>query len=552
MVKTYKLLLVLAGLCLFNINIAHCEDYVAVTTGDQDIPIEDLRLLLKPLTKSELQVEVVAWQDILKVKVLEVSQAEIKARNQTREIRKVEQKVEKNIQQVEKAQVEDNGKTKDAAKDNKLKDQARQAAQDAVKEIKIETETPVVEAVAAKGEVDKDAEKEDQEKVKELEKKAEEVAKAQEALEKTIDAAEDQEAIKEKIQKVGDAQIELQAKVKEGILNNVTKLQEQRTAVMDRFIAAVDALENKGGQVEEYRQYVTAISGITVDIEDVGAARQIIVGWLLSSEGGLRWLKNFVFFALTLLAFYVLSKILGGVTRKALSASKKSSDMLKQFFVASTQRITMIIGVIIALAMLEVNVGPLVASIGAAGFILAFALQGTLSNFASGLMILMYRPYDIGNVVEVAGVKGIVDSMNLVSSTIKTFDNQMVIVPNGSIWGGVITNVTGNATRRVDMVFGISYTDDIGTAQEILEDIVNEHELVLDDPEPVVRLHELGDSSMNFVCRPWSRTENYWKVYWDVTRSVKEKFDAAGVSIPFPQRDVHIISESNAGEGETS
>ena len=178
------------------------------------------------------------------------------------------------------------------------------------------------------------------------------------------------------------------------------------------------------------------------------------------------------------------------------------------------------------------------------GFIIGFALQGTLGNFAAGLMILMHRPYDVGDVVSTAGVTGFVKSMNLNTTTIKTFDNQVVVVPNGSIWGDNIINVTGSDTRRVDMVFGIGYGDDIGKAQGILEDILKSHELVLADPEPNVKVHELGDSSVNFVCRPWTQTSNYWTVYWDITRTVKERFDAEGVSIPFPQRDVHVIPES--------
>jgi small conductance mechanosensitive channel len=200
----------------------------------------------------------------------------------------------------------------------------------------------------------------------------------------------------------------------------------------------------------------------------------------------------------------------------------------------------MIIGIVVALSMLEVNITPFVAGLGVAGFVLGFALQGTLSNFASGLMILIYRPYDVGHIIDAAGVKGKVKSMNLVSTTIMTFDNQVVIVPNGEIWGGVITNVTGSSTRRVDMVFGISYSDDISKASKILEDILAKHDLVLDDPTPVVKLHELADSSVNFICRPWVKTDDYWTVYWDVTRAVKEQFDAKDVSIPFPQRDVHL------------
>ena len=145
-----------------------------------------------------------------------------------------------------------------------------------------------------------------------------------------------------------------------------------------------------------------------------------------------------------------------------------------------------------------------------------------------------------------AGVLGKVESMNLLSTQLRTPDNQLIIVPNNSVWGDVITNVTGITERRVDMVFGIGYSDDIDKAQKVLEDIVNEHELVLKSPEPVIRLHELADSSVNFVCRPWVRPNDYWDVYWDITQQVKRRFDAEGISIPFPQRDVHVYQETIA------
>ncbi|MHC4899177.1 MAG: mechanosensitive ion channel family protein, partial [Planctomycetota bacterium] len=204
------------------------------------------------------------------------------------------------------------------------------------------------------------------------------------------------------------------------------------------------------------------------------------------------------------------------------------------------RKLTFFIGIIVALSMLEVNIGAFLAAIGAAGFVIGFALQGTLSNFASGLMILLYRPYDIGDFVSVADATGTVAAMTLVSTTVKTPDNMLVVVPNSSIWGGTITNVTGSDTRRVDLVFGIGYDDDIQKAQAILEDVVSKQELVLAEPAPVVKLHELADSSVNFVVRPWSRTGDYWNVYWDITRQVKERFDAEGVSIPFPQQDIYI------------
>ena len=186
------------------------------------------------------------------------------------------------------------------------------------------------------------------------------------------------------------------------------------------------------------------------------------------------------------------------------------------------------------------NIGPFLAAIGVAGFVIGFALQDTLSNFAAGLMILLYRPYDMGDFISAGGVKGTVRSMSLVATTLATPDNQNVVVPNGSIWGGVITNVTGNETRRVDLTFGIGYSDDMGKAEGVLRDLVSNHPLVLKDPEPVIKVHELADSSVNFVCRPWVKTSDYWQVYWDVTRSVKESFDKAGISIPFPQQDVYM------------
>ena len=171
---------------------------------------------------------------------------------------------------------------------------------------------------------------------------------------------------------------------------------------------------------------------------------------------------------------------------------------------------------------------------------MAFALQDTLSKFASGLMIMFYKPFDVDDIVDVSGVVGKVKSMTLVTTTIMTPENRLMVVPNNSIWGNIITNVTGSRMGRVDLVFGIGYKADIDKAQHVLEDILANHPLVLHEPEPRVRLHELADSSVNFICRPWVKTDDYWTVYWEVTRNVKESFDKEGISIPFPQRDLHV------------
>jgi small conductance mechanosensitive channel len=225
-----------------------------------------------------------------------------------------------------------------------------------------------------------------------------------------------------------------------------------------------------------------------------------------------------------------------GLKRSKLRISSLASD----FFIKTTGRLIMLLGLIIAIGQLGVEVGPLLAGLGIAGFVIGFALQDTLSNFASGMMILVYRPFDVGDVIEAGGVTGKVDQMNLVSTMILTFDNQLLIVPNKQVWGGIIRNVTHQDKRRVDMTFGIGYSDDIPKAEQVLTEIITSHEKVLKDPEPVVRLNTLGESSVDFVVRPWSKTDDYWDVYWDVTREVKERFDAEGISIPFPQRDVHV------------
>jgi small conductance mechanosensitive channel len=221
---------------------------------------------------------------------------------------------------------------------------------------------------------------------------------------------------------------------------------------------------------------------------------------------------------------------------------------------STTRSVIIMLGLLIALSQLGISLGPLLAGLGIAGFVIGFALQDSLSNFASGIMILIYKPFDVGDLVEIGGAFGTVSHMSLVNTTVLTIDNQTLVVPNNSIWKNVIKNVTAQETRRIDMTFGIGYSDDIPKAEHILKEIIETHESVLEDPEPMVRLHELGDSSVNFVVRPWVKTDDYWPVYWDITRAVKLAFDAQGVTIPFPQRDVHVFNESpqiaTTGKGE--
>jgi small conductance mechanosensitive channel len=351
----------------------------------------------------------------------------------------------------------------------------------------------------------------------------------------------------------------LQAKAKEirdekikeggGDPERIQALESERDEIISRFARVLDAYKAKGGDASEGEAYVAAVRPAAkkklldvenMDVKEAGKLVTRAVDWLKSRDGGIALGLNILLFIAVLAVFKILASILGKITQKATRRMKKTSELLRDFFVNTVKKITFFIGLVIALSVLGVDIGPFLAAIGAIGFIIGFALQGTLSNFACGIMILLYRPYDIGNVVTVAGVTGKVSAMSLVSTTIHTPDNQVVVVPNSSIWGDVITNITGSDTRRVDMVVGIGYEDDIAKAQGVLEGILSGHEKILKDPAPVIKLHELADSSVNFVVRPWARTSDYWDVYWDVTRQVKERFDEEGISIPFPQRDVHL------------
>jgi small conductance mechanosensitive channel len=321
-------------------------------------------------------------------------------------------------------------------------------------------------------------------------------------------------------------------------------------AAAEHLDATVAIMKERKLETAPYTKLLIQSTGeLTEDIFQTEVAFGLLQGWLESGkdwviENGPRWLFKIIVFVLILLAFKFLAGIARRLVRKAVTTSKIDlSQLLQNQIVSFSGKVVMFLGLLVALSQLGIQLGPVLAGLGIAGFIVGFALQDTLSNFAAGMMILVYRPFDVGDAVEAGGVMGTVKAMNLVSTTITTWDNQKMVVPNSKIWGDVIRNITAEPHRRVDMVFGIAYEDDVDHAERVLWDIVKSNELVLAEPEPVVRLHTLGESSVDFVVRPWARTSDYWTVYWDITRAVKKRFDGEGISIPFPQRDVHLIKE---------
>jgi small conductance mechanosensitive channel len=328
-------------------------------------------------------------------------------------------------------------------------------------------------------------------------------------------------------------------------------LEQRRKTGTENLVATVDLMEPLDLDSATYRELLVRATGqVTADVLRRDVALTIVQKWWQRcrewvAENGPALLFQLVLFLFILLAFRVLAGLARRMTRRALQHSKLNiSQLLRNLLVRVVFNAVMLVGLLVGLSQFGISLGPLLAAFGVIGFIIGFALQDTLGNFASGMMILIYRPFDVDDLIEAAGVYGKVRNMSLVSTTILTFDNQTIVVPNNKIWGDVIKNVTAQKTRRVDMVFSISYADDIPRAEKVLRAILHEHDKILDDPEPLVRLNKLGESSVDFVVWPWAKTEDYFDVYWDVTREVKMRFDREGISIPFPQREVRVVKES--------
>ncbi len=252
----------------------------------------------------------------------------------------------------------------------------------------------------------------------------------------------------------------------------------------------------------------------------------------------LPWGINIVMALAIFLIGKFIVKILVRVAKKLMSKAKVDAILVS--FIASIVSTVLLLFVVIAsLDQLGVDTTSLIALVGAAGLAIGLALQGTLQNLASGVMLIIFRPFNDGDFVEAAGVSGVVEQIGIFTTTMRTGDNREIIVPNGEVFGGTITNYSRRATRRVDMVFGIGYDDDLLQAKEIIGRILSEDDRILADPAPTIAVGELADSSVNFNVRPWCKTGDYWGVYGDIHEKIKLTFDAEGISIPYPQMDVH-------------
>jgi small conductance mechanosensitive channel len=220
---------------------------------------------------------------------------------------------------------------------------------------------------------------------------------------------------------------------------------------------------------------------------------------------------------------------------------KRGVDEILTTFAGNAMRIAILAFVIVAaLGQIGIETASFVAILAAAGLAIALAFQGSLSNLASGVLLVTFRPFNVGDFVEASGISGIVEKIEIFTTQIRTPDNRTIIIPNASIAGGNIINYSSKPTRRVDLVVGVGYQDDLDKVRAVLTELLEADSRILSDPEPTIGVVELADSSVNFVVRPWVAGADYWPVHFDLHEAIKKRFDAEGINIPFPQRDVHL------------
>jgi len=246
--------------------------------------------------------------------------------------------------------------------------------------------------------------------------------------------------------------------------------------------------------------------------------------------------------AIAIAIFYVGKMVINLVVRGLRKVMRRQEvDKTLETFVCNLVRMVLLVIVIIAaIGQIGIETTSFIAIFGAAGLAVGLALQGSLSNFAAGVLIVLFRPYRVGDFIEAAGISGVVEQVQILTTVLKTGDNKQIIVPNGQIMDSIITNYSANDTRRVDMVVGVSYDDDLDKVRDTIKELIAAEDRILDEPACTIAVSALADSSVNFVVRPWVKTSDYWGVMFDLTEAVKKRFDKEGITFPFPQQDVHV------------
>lgn len=300
----------------------------------------------------------------------------------------------------------------------------------------------------------------------------------------------------------------------------------RRARLIENYETVLAEFAEKGGDPVPYQAYADAVAGVDVDWTNPEAAYLTIQAWASSEEGGQALAGRIGVFAAVIIGAYVAGAILSWVFALFFRFTGTGSKLLRRFVVRWTRRVIFFIGALVGLSALGVNVTPLVAALGAAGFVVGFALQNTLSNFASGLLIMTQHPFDVGDSITAAGISGTVDRVTLFSTHITTFDNSKLIVPNNSIWSSVIENSTAAHTKRLDLQFDVKAPVAVEEAERKMREVLSEHPKVLRDPAPVVRMDDITEDGFKLACWPWVRTADTGEVRYDIIRAARDRLRA--------------------------
>ncbi|MFB2834044.1 mechanosensitive ion channel domain-containing protein [Floridanema evergladense] len=630
----------------------------ATTIKQLDIPVDELKLLVKPLTLDELQNEAAAWMQALQDKAKEISEAEVTIKRQNlaiakqkegaealatakkalEEAQKIQQgatvgspqyqeatkKVEEAQENLKKAQkaVDEAQTTKAELKKDETAQEALEKAkktgnldtakqtldrtkadrdkltagtlayQDATKKIE------KLEAAIKKVEDAQEAQKGAKPDSPEYKKATEQLDKADEALKKllqelgaskgdkteqssqnlnnataTLEKTEiknnpeekvagvpgvvnNEQKLQEKKQEVErttqqlEKSADAESEAKNQLVTTVTELQGQQTAIIDRLNAVLDELEKKGGDVKSYRQYIKAVSTVEVDTKDTEGLGLRLISWAQSSEGGLRWAGNFGKFTGIILASIVVSQILGALLNQILSRFGGTSAIMRQFIVMLVKRGGVVVGFLLALTALEVSLGPVLALVGGVSFVLAFALQSNLGNLASGLMIMAYKPFDVGDEIKVGELWGWVEAITLANTKIKGFSGQIFTIPNNNIWNDTIENLSHDKNRKIMLSFRVAFDEDLKKVEQLLIDTFKSHPKVLTNPAPSTFVWQIEEYYISLFAGGWTKKDDFWDTYADIIRLIQKRFNEEGIELAAIPKAIEIGVEMNELNGK--
>ncbi|MGK7894551.1 MAG: mechanosensitive ion channel domain-containing protein [Xenococcus sp. (in: cyanobacteria)] len=548
------------------------SDYQPITIEDPEIPERELELKVKPLTQGELEIEANAWLNLLKVQVKEVSDAEIAVNrkneelDETREALKDLQEADEALTEAEETTQETSGSStieeipqeleEDLDKAQEKLEEAQESIEEAIKEEeKTQENEELTEALteakedAAIEAIEDETESESSQVATQSEKEVIEESVSETADEITAletEKIDDTQEIDQALQKIEqtteklEAAIEDKTEIKTQLLLNLTEARDEQTEIGDRFEIIINELEKKGGEVDAYRKYLTAVGLIKVDVADRQALWITVLGWLKSETGGIRWAINISKFVGIAVFSIIGSYVAANVTQRSLSIIPNMSELLRGFLVGIVRQGTLVIGVLFALTALGISLGPLLAVFGGVSFVLAFALQNNLGNLASGLMIMFYKPFDEGDEIKVDDLWGYVDSITIASTKIKGLSGEVISVPNDSIWNSNIINLTYSESRGFSGTVVVDIAQNLSQAKQVILEAIKSHPGVLAEPEPRTLIWELDGDSISIMFFGHIKTKEYWQVHEEVIELIQQAINNAGIELDIPEQIIQI------------